>query len=401
MPHNAAMDTDRPTRARPPGWLDGATYVAVLVMGGIGLRGMDQPGAQAAAALVCLAYCLLYAVLYRAARVERWHGPYFAAQITLLAGLLLLPTRSYDAFHFLLFVLGMQAVAVLPRRPALLWLALLVVVSALTTVYHRGLVPTTLIPLAFNGAAFLLVGAFSQAWHQTDVARRRSDELLAELREAQGQARDLAVVEERNRLAREVHDSVGHRLTVAVVQLEGAQRLIPTDPERAARVIGAMRDQMKEGLAELRRTVGVLRAPRDAADGLPLAPALTALAQGFQESTGLVVHLALPDPPPALPEAGRLALYRAAQEALTNVQRHASARHVWLTLEATDHDVTLTAGDDGRGWPAVADPTPGVGLRGLRERLRALGGEVGLEERPGGGAQVRVSLPLACPEPVR
>jgi signal transduction histidine kinase len=292
------IDTDAPTRARPPGWLDAATYVAVAVMGGIGLTGMEQPAPRAAAVLLCLAYCLLYAVLGRTARAERWHHPYFAAQTALLAGLLLLPTRSYDAFHFLLFVLAMQAVALLPRRSALRWLALLVVVSGLTTVYHRGIVPTTLTPLAFNAAAFLLVGAFSQAWHQTVVARRRGEELLAELRAAQQQARDLAVVEERNRLAREVHDSLGHRLTVAVVQLEGAQRLIPIDPERAARVIGAMRDQMKEGLAELRRTVGVLRAPRDAADDLPLAPALAALARAFEASTGLVVHLALPPAPP-------------------------------------------------------------------------------------------------------
>ena len=108
------------------------------------------------------------------------------------------------------------------------------VISAATTVLQRGLPPASMIPLVFNGAAFLLVAAFSEAWHQTTVARRHSEGLLAELHAAQQEARDLAVVEERNRLAREVHDSVGHQLTVAVVQLEGAQRLIPTEPERAA-----------------------------------------------------------------------------------------------------------------------------------------------------------------------
>jgi signal transduction histidine kinase len=301
----------------------------------------------------------------------------------------------------LLFVLGLQAVVVLPRRPALLWLAILVAVSAITTVAHRGVGSASLVPLAFNGVAFLVVAAFGQAWYETEAARRRNEHLLAELRAAQQQARELAVADERNRLAREVHDSVGHRLTVAVVQLEGAQRLIPTDPERAARLIASMREQMKEGLAELRRTVSLLRAPSSASDTLPFATALTSLAQTFQESTGLVVHVDLPDPPPALADAQRLALFRAAQEALTNVQRHACAQHIWLTLEATGEDVALTVGDDGRGWPAMNDPTPGIGLRGLGERLRALGGEVCLNERPGGGAQVRASLPVVSPELAR
>ena len=251
------VDTATPIQARPPGWLDGGDLRRHR------RHGRDRPGRAWTSrrpgpppCSLCLAFGLLYAVLYRTARIERWHRAYFAAQAALVTGLLLLPTRSYDAFHFLLFILGMQAVAALPRRSALAVAGAPGghlrgdhrAPSGARRRQHRSRWPSMARPSCWSGA-------FSQAWHQTEVARRRSESLLAELRAAQQQARDLAVVEERNRLAREVHDSVGHRLTVAVVQLEGAQRLIPTDPERAARMIGAMRDQMKEGLADLRRTV--------------------------------------------------------------------------------------------------------------------------------------------------
>jgi len=94
-----------------------------------------------------------------------------------------------------------------------------------------------------------------------------------------------------------------------------------------------------------------------------------------------------------LPDAHRLALYRAAQEALTNIQRHASASQVWMVLTVCDGAATLLISDDGVGIPAGADQA-GFGLRGLRERATQLGGELHLDPRPGGGSQMRFSLPL-------
>ena len=199
------------------------------------------------------------------------------------------------------------------------------------------------------------------------------------------------MAEERNRLAREMHDTLGHRLTVAAVQLEGAQRLIPRDPQRAAHMVGTVRDQVREALSELRRTVAALRTPL-AAD-LPLPTALARLAAGFEGATGLAVHLTLPEEMPALPDTHRLALYRAAQEALTNVQRHAQAQDVWLQLARQDETVTLTVGDNGVGAPVDAERA-GFGLRGMQERAAQLGGELALESRPDGGAQLFLRLPL-------
>jgi signal transduction histidine kinase len=205
------------------------------------------------------------------------------------------------------------------------------------------------------------------------------------------QAQQLAVAEERNRMARELHDSLGHRLTVAVVQLEGAQRLIPTDPERAARMVGAMRDQMKAGLGDLRRSVAALREPLES--DLPLGPALKRLTQTFEDGTGLTVHMALPAAMPELGPAQRLALFRAAQETLTNAQRHAQARQVWLTLEAGDGCVTLMVDDDGIGIDPTAISTA-FGLRGMAERAAQLGGQLQVGQSARGGVRVTLTLSM-------
>jgi signal transduction histidine kinase len=212
------------------------------------------------------------------------------------------------------------------------------------------------------------------------------------LRASQRQLQDMAVVEERNRLAREMHDSLGHRLTVAVVQLEGAQRLIPTNPQRAAQMIGTMRDEMKEALAELRRTVSALRTPIPG--DAPLQVALSTLSQTFQQNTGIPTHFTVSAGFPALPDLYRLTFYRAAQEALTNIQRHAEAHNAWLQLSADDEKVTLVMEDDGKGMDDHNENGPGSGLLGLNERAAQLGGQIRVAQRPGGGAQLALSAPL-------
>lgn len=318
---------------------------------------------------------------------------YFAAQTLLAIGLLFLQPNAFAA-PILFFILSAEVMVTLATRPALLWILSFLVITYVFAAALGGWLEGLIFTLPYAGG-YLFFGTFGKALRDAQLARAESQRLLEELRAAQSQLKELAVAEERNRLAREVHDSIGHRLTVAVVQLEGAQRLIPTDPERAGRMIGAMREQMKEALADLRRTVATLRTPL--ADDLPLEAALRRLAQSFQESTGLTVHLAQA-PLPALGEPQRLALYRAAQEALTNAQRHAQARAVWLEVRAAGEAITLTAADDGRGFPPELNGG-GFGLHGLRERAAQLGGTVALEARPGGGALLRLTLPLAPQTP--
>ena len=203
---------------------------------------------------------------------------------------------------------------------------------------------------------------------QAEIADREKQQALEDLRATQNELQELAVTEERTRLARELRDSLGHRLTVAVVQLEGAQRLIPTKPEQASNMIGTMREELKGALAELRLTVSAMR--DSIGKNQPLELVLSTLTQSFQKNTGLVTHFAASELP-ELPESYRLAFYRAIQEGLTNIQRHAGARNAWIKLEADHEQIILTIEDDGKGLDQITEKGSGVGLVGLGEQRQS------------------------------
>jgi signal transduction histidine kinase len=321
---------------------------------------------------------------------------YLALQGSLVAGLLFLhPGMAVSALLY--FPLSVQAVLMVSTRPGFLWIGVFTLTTAASFVSDLGW-RDSLPPLLIYGGGFFFFGTYANALIRADAARRESQALLNELQETHRQLQEyaarieeLVIVEERNRLAREMHDTLGHRLTVAAVQLEGAQRLIPQDPEKAAGMVGTVREQVREALSELRNTVTTLRTPIEA--DLRLCGSLKRLATHFEQATGLTVHQVLPEERPDLPGTHRLALYRAAQEALTNVQKHAEASQVWLVLNVHDEAVTLLVSDDGRGVSLSADQVA-FGLRGLRERAEQLGGELHLEPRPGGGTQLSFRLPL-------
>lgn len=297
---------------------------------------------------------------------------------------------------FLLFILSVTALLYNPLRRGLLWLAGFTLLTGWSYFEQQGVRGGLQAMFIFAGG-YLLFGVVAHLLTQARLAQRQNALLLGELQAKNrrletyaAQVETLAAVEERNRLAREMHDTVGHRLTAAAVQLEAAERLATGDPERAAALIGAGRQQVREALQDLRRTVGRLREPVEVELSLPQA--LRRLAADFQAATGLTVHLELPAVTCEMTPAQRLALYRAAQEGLTNIQRHAAARQAWLRLECSAEQLALHVSDDGRG-PAEGAPGVGFGLRGLRERAAQLRGTVALAERPGGGAILTMQLP--------
>ena len=325
---------------------------------------------------------------------------YLLVQMILAVAISLqVPVRAAAGISTFLFVLSAQSMLFLPLLPGLAWICVFIGVTWGAGYFAADIIHANDIVAILGG--YLFFGTFGAGLRQANEARQRSQQLLTELQEAHeqlkaytSQAQQLAVAEERNRLAREMHDALGHRLTVAVVQLEGAQRLIPTNPEKSASMIEAMRAQLKQALAELRQTVSALRSPENSA-GLngSLATAVTHLTQTFQEATGLPVHVSLPEDVPLLPEAHRLALYRAAQESLTNVQRHANAQQAWLDLSANETQVMLTVADDGQGFRSeVSDGR--FGLIGLRERAKQLGGVLSLGTAEQGGAKLSLQLPI-------
>ena len=331
----------------------------------------------------------------------RWAGYLYLGVQCTLATVLLFIHPDWTAFTLLFVVLSAQAMIILPVRQGMVWIGVFIVISVVVGAYWWGLAGAGL-ALALYSGGYAFFGVFAHAFTRADAARRESQQLLAELQEAHGQLQEyalhteeMAVIQERNRLAREMHDTLGHRLTVAAVQLEGAQRLCSVDPKRAEEMVGTVREEVREALSELRGAVATLRAPIEA--DLHLRSSLQRLSAHFEEATGFVVHQVLPEEMPELPGTYRLAIYRTAQEALTNIQKHAEATQVWLMLATQDNAVSLLVGDDGQGI-SLSKARAGFGLRGMRERAAQLSGELHLEPRRGGGTQLSFRLPLPARE---
>jgi signal transduction histidine kinase len=195
----------------------------------------------------------------------------------------------------------------------------------------------------------------------------------------------LATAQERNRIAREIHDGLGHYLTSANMQLEAARAVI-ADGAAAPRVSRAQ-DLLREGLGEVRRSVAMLRT---SGNNRPFTAALGALIDDARAS-GLAAALHIGGTVRPLGPAIEFALYRVAQEALTNVMRHAGAARAELRVSYDEGSVDLSVEDDGVGAPE--NPGPGFGLVGLRERVELLGGAVDVGRAPAGGLSLRVRVP--------
>ena len=193
---------------------------------------------------------------------------------------------------------------------------------------------------------------------------------------------------ERGRVARELHDEVGQLLTGVVLQLEGLSAAMP-DARRSEVV--AIQDNVREGVHTVREIARGLRPP--ALDEFGLRASLVALAAGFGERSHLRVRHHIDPALPALDAETELAVYRVAQEAITNVARHARAREVELMLRADDHAVTLAVADDGQGISSH-DLDSSHGVAGMRERALLVGGTLEIRRRIPQGTEVRLTVPV-------
>jgi signal transduction histidine kinase len=196
--------------------------------------------------------------------------------------------------------------------------------------------------------------------------------------------------EERRRLRRDLHDGLGPQLASQTLTIDAIYKLMDPNPQKARDLLEHLKSQSQAAIQDIRRLVYGLRPP--ALDELGLVDALLEGVRQY-ESVGSYVEIASdPSPLPTLPAAVEVAVYRIAQEAITNVVRHARAKNCIVSIMAQDHHLDLTITDDGAGYPA--DFHFGVGLNSMRERAEELGGTIHFENQPQGGARVQVWLPI-------
>jgi signal transduction histidine kinase len=237
-------------------------------------------------------------------------------------------------------------------------------------------------------ARILLLGWFVAAFVLAEVARLRARR-DADIARQYEETLQRKAGEERLRIARELHDSLTHCISVIKVQAGVAVHLALKRGEEPSGALLAIQEASRDAMRELRETLEVLRDEPDIS-GLDRLDDLVERAR----STGLPVDVTISGQRRELPENVDRAAYRIVQEALTNVARHARASSAAVHLGFGSVELTVQIDDDGRATTAE-NPVPGVGLIGMRERIAALGGELSASPRAGGGFRVRAHLPVS------
>ncbi len=232
-----------------------------------------------------------------------------------------------------------------------------------------------------------IVGTLAEQERQQTTALSAAN---AKLREQAATAEQLATARERNRLARDLHDTLAHSLAGLVVQLQAIDTLLKAEPEAARSELAKARQLAQTGLQEARHAIQDLRA--NPIDDLGLARALERAALDFGERAGVQVEVRVAEPKQPLTETVAAQILRIAQEAFNNVERHADAEHVSVALAQANGRLTLSVTDDGRGFTDADVNDDRFGLTGMRERAEMIGGRLQVASAPGQGTTIQFTM---------
>ncbi|MET9291502.1 sensor histidine kinase [Streptomyces sp. NPDC003077] len=312
---------------------------------------------------------------------------------------LLLCTRDGVWLAFPLFFVQLH---LLPLRWGLAAVGATTAVAVAGFGRHSGALSagTVVGPVLGAAVAVAVVLGYQALYRESEQRRRLIEELTAARTELAAAERAAGVLAERERLAREIHDTLAQGLSSIQLLLRAAERELDERPDAALGHVRQARQAAVDNLAEARRFVRALSPPDLEAGSLPAA--LERLCATTARTSGLAVHCHVSGEPAELPTPHEVALLRIAQSALANTVRHAGAGRVELTLSYMDTEVALDVVDDGAGFDPARAAAPGsgpdgggFGLAAMRARARALHGTFVVESAPGEGTAVAVTLP--CP----
>jgi signal transduction histidine kinase len=331
-----------------------------------------------------------------------WAAAIHFAGFTVLSGALVVETPLYGFFAWS----GYLQVTSLPGRWK--WAGVTTTATLVSSTYIGGFQNLTLsvLPLflIFTVASIGIGGAFMFFGTMLGEQNTKQREMLGELAAANAQletalaenaglhaqlltqAREAGVLDERARMAREIHDTLAQGFTGIIAQLEAA-RLNPDQWRRFADQAQAL---ARDNLSEARRSVAALRP--EPLEGAHLPDAITGMSERWSEASGVPVGVETTGEPKPMLADVEVALFRVAQEALTNVAKHAKASRVGLTLSYMDDVVLLDVRDDGVGFEPGTS-TGGFGLSSMRQRLLRVAGSLAIESTPGEGTAVNASVP--------
>ncbi|NUO58285.1 MAG: sensor histidine kinase [Hamadaea sp.] len=361
----------------------------LVVAAGRAVADGPHAGATVAVAVACALAYAAGPLLVRVRRSRRAAVGWLAA----FGGMcLLLLVFTADAV-WLAFPLYFLELHLLPRRMGLAAVAVTAAAAVGGYAVHQGSFSAAMVIGPVLGAAVAVAVAWGyQALYRESEQRRRLIEELTTTRADLAAAQHTAgVLAERERLAREIHDTLAQGLSSIQLLLRAAERALPDTPDNAARYLGQARQAAADNLGEARRFVRALTPP--ALDDATLAAALERLCATTGNQHKIIARFHLVGDPAPLPTGHEVALLRIAQSAVANTVRHADATTVDVALRHRGDHVALDVTDDGRGF----DPdlrTSGFGLATMRSRVDALGGTLTVRSTPGRGTVLTADLPL-------
>lgn len=336
---------------------------------------------------------------------QRWRPIHPAVHLFLMIGLslLILLVSNANYSQLLLLILILSAELTFPR-----WVSILTMIStfAVLTVWTAFDSPdnpfsspertfpspmdvqSLTISLVFMVLIWLMARLIKQEWSN----RIHLQTLHNEVKESSAQLAQMAVVHERNRMAREIHDSVGHHLAAVSIQLEMADKLHERDSAASVAAIHQAQSATREALHDVRQSVSTLR---QANDTFALAPAV-ALLVGRIATDQLAINYHFDGDETQYPTVTHRVLFRAIQEGLTNVYKHAAASHVNIWVQFMPQQARLRIIDDGIGFD-TEQQTNGIGIQGIRERVEKLGGTIMIQSHANEGTVLDIILPQPSP----
>jgi signal transduction histidine kinase len=317
-------------------------------------------------------------------------------QTGIVIALAALPPQN-DFFASLFFSLTLQSMYVLPPRIGLRWVAAFTIIIIVFFVRIFGWAEGLPLALIYGGGLFF-IGSYSAFIRQAEIARSENRKLLAqlqvthkELQQYTEQAEELAVVQERNRLARNLHDSVTQTIFSMTLMAEAARILFDRNPHRARLQLAKLQDLASAALGEMRSLVFELR-PTPAAK-LGLIPALRHHIAALERQHGMIVGLSV-EGEPHMTDMEAERLFRIVQEALHNVVKHAQTDRAHVALQFENGRILVQIEDHGQGFaPETANTGQRhKGLTTMRERAEKMGGSLTVDSRPGKGTCLTVEV---------
>ena len=329
---------------------------------------------------------------------------YLSVQTILAYTLILIAGSPFLTFGLVAPLIGLS-LGMLPGRVTAVFIIIVLAISAGVMVIFEGWTSVSgWLLLALPITLFIII--YVVLYGRQAAAKEQAQKLVGELEEAHAeladyadQVEDLTLVAERQRMARELHDTLAQGVAGLILQLEAVDAHLDNgDSQRAQTIVQQAMDRARGTLADARNAIDDLRKEHE--DEWDLGNTIRGKTNRFSISTNIPCHLDL-DLPPILPESVYEPSVRTVTEALANITKHASATEVWVSLKVENQTLMVEVRDNGIGFDPLVPIAPGhYGLQGMQERADFAGGSVDILSRPGGGTTVRLRIPLDPPQPI-